>query len=455
MLLDHLYSRGGYEERMPTFLDVFAGCGGLSLGLVNAGWTGLAAIESSPMAFRTFQHNFLGPNAISGYSWLKWLPEAPIGIEDLVGNYRTQLAMLKGNVDLIAGGPPCQGFSLAGRRKTSDQRNRLFNDYLQVVDIVTPKVLIIENVSGFANDFKRTEKGKDGTVLTGELYNAHVALKSGLEKLGYRCFFEVNLMARDFGVPQLRPRYINLAVRRDIADGQPDGPFPFLKTEARERVLNAHALPLDRPITLEEAISDLLFEHGTAPVVFPRKQVFRMGCYGPATSIFQQVMRKKPDGSSFRIGELADSHRFPNHKPETVRRFRRIISQYAQGKQLKRSEIRELDLRKHRIASLSPSLPCNTLTSLPDDLVHYHEPRVPTVREYARIQSFPDFFEFKDEYTTGGGRRRMTVPRYTQIANAVPPLLAQAIGLTLRELYCGEIFLGKHDREKIACLAGS
>ena len=77
---------------------------------------------------------------------------------------------------------------------------------------------------------------------------------------------------------------------------------------------------------------------------------------------------------------------------------------------------------------------CPTVTSIPDDLIHYKEPRIPTVREVARIQSFPDWYEFKGKYTTGGERRKLEVPRYTQVANAVPPLFAEQVGVVLREL---------------------
>ena len=91
-------------------------------------------------------------------------------------------------------------------------------------------------------------------------------------------------------------------------------------------------------------------------------------------------------------------------------------------------------LKKRSVTVTKSDTICPTATSIPDDLIHYSEPRIPTVREVARIQSFPDWYEFKGKYTTGGDRRKVDVPRYTQVANAVPPLFAEQVGLVLKEL---------------------
>jgi DNA (cytosine-5)-methyltransferase 1 len=99
-------------------------------------------------------------------------------------------------------------------------------------------------------------------------------------------------------------------------------------------------------------------------------------------------------------------------------------------------ERKHYDLRKRSATVLSSSQPAPTVTSIPDDLVHYAEPRVLTVRECARLQTFPDSFEFRGPYTTGGRKRRFELPRYTQVANAVPPLFAEQIGLAWKEVLC-------------------
>ncbi|MBO9682856.1 MAG: DNA cytosine methyltransferase, partial [Flavisolibacter sp.] len=107
-----------------TYIDLFAGCGGLSLGLHEAGWQGLFAVEKNLHAFQTLKHNLIDKK--SHFNWPDWLTKDgepyPLDINDVIKNFKTQLADLKGKVDLVAGGPPCQGFSMAGRRKESDQR---------------------------------------------------------------------------------------------------------------------------------------------------------------------------------------------------------------------------------------------------------------------------------------------------------------------------------------------
>jgi DNA (cytosine-5)-methyltransferase 1 len=103
--------------------------------------------------------------------------------------------------------------------------------------------------------------------------------------------------------------------------------------------------------------------------------------------------------------------------------------------QLNSADRTRLGLKKTCVVPLDPSRPSHTLTTLPDDIIHYSEPRILTVREYARIQSVPDWFEFKGQYTTGGDRRVRKVPRYTQAGNAVPPLLAEALGRAIGQLH--------------------
>src|SRR5436190_1634623 len=102
------------------YIDLFAGCGGLSLGLSKAGWKGLFAIEKSKDAFLTLRHNLIEQN--SHFDWPAWLPQTTHDINTVIRRFRSQLNNLKGKVDLITGGPPCQGFSTAGRREENDKR---------------------------------------------------------------------------------------------------------------------------------------------------------------------------------------------------------------------------------------------------------------------------------------------------------------------------------------------
>jgi DNA (cytosine-5)-methyltransferase 1 len=146
------------------------------------------------------------------------------------------------------------------------------------------------------------------------------------------------------------------------------------------------------------------------------------GHYGPQTSDYQRLLHSNMNG------ELADSHRFAKHRPETVEKFKWFLKNCDKGKKLEQDERGDYANKKHMVYILSPLQPAPTVTTLPDDLLHYSEPRILTVREMARLQSFPDWFEFKGKYTTGGDRRTKECPRYTQVGNAVPPLLAEALG---------------------------
>jgi DNA (cytosine-5)-methyltransferase 1 len=112
-----------------------------------------------------------------------------------------------------------------------------------------------------------------------------------------------------------------------------------------------------------------------------------------------------------------------------------------------------LGMLKHRTVPMHPGKPAPTLTTLPDDILHYDEPRILTVREYARLQSFPDWFRFKGKYTTGGQSRRTECPRYTQVGNAVPPLLGRAIGDGLLSWWSHEARAQMHTEPRVVGLA--
>lgn len=146
------------------FVDLFAGCGGLSLGLMSAGWKGLFAVEQDSIAFETLKHNLVDgqPNCPFQYIWPSWLEKTPIEISHFIKLHRKELAALKDKVDLLAGGPPCQGFSLAGRRKSNDPRNELFKHYVELVKILQPSFLLLENVKGISVAFRKPAKGKNG-----------------------------------------------------------------------------------------------------------------------------------------------------------------------------------------------------------------------------------------------------------------------------------------------------
>ena len=123
------------KTRKPTFIDLFSGCGGLSLGLMESGWQGIFAIEKTTDAFLTLKHNLIDGSRHK-FQWPDWLPKENMEVQQRLATYRTQLESLKGKVDLIAGGPPCQGFSNAGKRNPNDPRNKLAEQYIEVVKII-------------------------------------------------------------------------------------------------------------------------------------------------------------------------------------------------------------------------------------------------------------------------------------------------------------------------------
>ena len=134
------------------YIDIFAGCGGLSTGLLNAGWKGLFAIEKNADAFSTLKYNLIDNK--EHFLWPTWLPVQECDINELLKEYEEELQSLQGKVTLVAGGPPCQGFSMAGKRDKNDQRNKLVKSYIKFIKLVLPEVIIFENVHGFTVYFK-------------------------------------------------------------------------------------------------------------------------------------------------------------------------------------------------------------------------------------------------------------------------------------------------------------
>lgn len=406
------------------FVDVFAGCGGLSLGLLNAGWVGRFAVEKNRDAFNTLAENLIRSKRCS-FSWPKWLPQKACTTARLLGKYGSRLAQLKGKVDLLAGAPPCQGFSLAGRRLYSDPRNVLFEQYLDIVRKVEPRFLLVENVQGFALPFRKNSKRADHNKTYAEI------LRERLQRLGYTVFYEL-VNFSEYGVPQNRNRFILVAIRNgDAAIERLGGNSPFEKLRSRRKAfLQSKSLRTSGPISARHAIADLEVK-GKSLVAAPDQEIsgFRQIEYSRmrSRSPFVALMRKGAEGTP-------DSIRLPRHGLATIRQFKRIMATCTRGQSLNDSDRSRLGIKKQALTPLHPELPASTITTLPDDIVHYSEPRILTVRENARLQTFPDWFRFTGNYTTGGKERRSACPRYTQVGNAVPPLFAEAIGRVLKDL---------------------
>ncbi|WP_416867875.1 MAG: DNA cytosine methyltransferase [Imperialibacter sp.] len=400
-----------------TYIDLFAGCGGLSLGLHLSGWKGLFAIEKNKDAFSTLEHNLL--NKKKHFEWPGWLPQTNHDINAILKSHSEELSRLKDQVDLVVGGPPCQGFSSAGKRYEQDERNKLIDSYIKFIRIVQPKMIFFENVRGFTQQFDRNK-------VKGRIYSQYVTMalkRKVIDCVGYKVHGQLINFA-EYGVPQKRTRFILVGIRRDIAASvNPELFFNRLKND-REKFLVSKGLSITT--SLNEAISDLLYSHGQTES--PDSRGFKAGVYGVAGSGYQKYLRAQNSC------EIPDSHRFPNHKELTIKRFQHILLNAPKNKTLSEDLKKAYGIKKHTVIPLAGNMPASTITTLPDDYLHYSEPRIFTVREYARIQSFKDWYEFKGKYTTGGKMRTQEVPRYSQIGNAIPPLFGEQVGRVLSQM---------------------
>lgn len=394
-----------------TYIDLFSGCGGLSLGLHNAGWKGAFAIEKSEDAFKTLEHNLIKKK--KHFDWPNWLEQKHHDINEILKNHSENLISLRGKIDLVAGGPPCQGFSMAGRRIENDSRNDLINSYIKFIELVEPKLIFFENVKGFTLGFKNNDT-------KGIAYSTYVLDK--LQSLGYSVKGQLIDFSK-FGIPQKRTRFILVGIQNDYLNENlkisKDTFFEEIKNNKEKFLINKKLIVSP---TLENAISDLLQSNGQIESETPN---FKAGVYGKITSEYQKYVRKYVKNES-----KVDSHRFAKHTDLVKNRFKIALDE-----NLSSSKFRErFQLKKSSTKILEANKPTPTITTLPDDYIHYCEPRIMTVREYARIQSFPDTYEFKGKYTTGGKRRIEEVPRYSQIGNAIPPLFGEQAGLILKQL---------------------
>jgi DNA (cytosine-5)-methyltransferase 1 len=405
-----------------NYVDLFSGCGGLSLGLAKAGWDGLFAIEKDAMAFETLQKNLI--NSDGPYShfrqWPTWLPKKNHNIKEFLANslYRDRLTKLKESVPLMVGGPPCQGFSVGGARREHDERNELVFDYLEAAALVEPDMLMIENVEGMARAFKTALGNQEESVL-------HTVLEQ-LGKMGYSAGYFV-AKAIDAGVPQDRKRVITLGVKKQlIGNINPakllEAGYKKFGTEIRKK----HSLSLNRPTSIGEAIDDL---SGDEYAQCPDSPKFSTARYLEPNSNYQVLMRM-----GISDGELPNSHRFSNHGENVLALYEKALRTQKPGR-LSKTFLRDNNTKTQKKFLMGKEICASTLTTHPDEHIHYKYPRNVSLREMARLQSFPDDFIFHGRYTLNGERRKLDVSRCAQIGNAIPVLMGQALGLSLNDLY--------------------
>lgn len=354
------------KNRKPTLIDLFAGCGGISAGFDMAGFESMFACDFWPPSCLTFKHNFPHRTHFEG------------DVKDLD---EKKLSEFIGKVDVVAGGPPCQGFSFAGKQWVDDPRNRLFVEFIRIISIVKPKYVVMENVPPIL------------TLASGRFLKEIIA---EYNKNGYQVKANI-LNARYYGVPQERKRAVFLAWR----DGLPEPDYPKPK-----------ALPY---VTSKEAISDLERES------FLEMQPYR----SHAHSEYQKWARIR-------------SRLLHNHVGTEISLLNcRRASEVKQGGSEKglpnwlKLKSRRINPKLKNIATgfrrLQANKAANTIikaSGLESQPLHYKFNRQLTVRELARLSSFPDSFIFLGSTRDQKG----------QIGNAVPPLLAFAIAKEIKKV---------------------
>lgn len=430
---------------MPYAIDLFCGAGGCSEGLIQSGFHILFSSDISEMVEKTYvnRHEQLG--LIQGKN--TWFERRDI--RELTGSdikkHISELEIFKNKeipeIYLIMGGPSCQGFSRAGRRDKSDPRNMLFGEYVRVVNEIHPKYIILENVEGFMDMQFLGYKGITGIEYPDGSVTPDI-LKSELNEIGYETLEPRILNAADYGVPQRRNRVIFIGYKKGLK--QPQYPAP---THGPENY-----------ISLEEAIGDLIIDKEIKEMVNPSPSTYQNKSKEGRTpslngepiaskKILNNEVSKQTDivkerFSLFKQGETGTALRkrifeegidLSGHKAliqlccEKLNLSKQEVVSKFKDKNVSKEYLDVLLTKKNIRQRWAPDQPSATIVTIADDYISPWENRTFTVREMARCQSFDDSFEFLGKRTTGGLKRRVEVPQYTQVGNAVPPLLAKAL----------------------------
>lgn len=461
----------GGQEMKHLVVDLFSGAGGMSEGILQAGFHIVFSSDKSSEVEKTYTNRHEQLGYIQGVN----THFERMDICDLTGEFilnsvknlkcfKDKDILNKDNViDVIFGGPPCQGFSRSGKRDPNDPRNFLFREYIRIISELKPKYVVMENVEGML-DMQIYIKG-----ISGEEYeNCKVPdiLKKEFDILGYNTLDIKLLDASDYGVPQSRKRAIFMAGLKGLP--MPKYPEP---THVQNKVTLLEAIgDLIQDKNLRRKMNNQLTEYqkkskeGRTPnilgmtlsvndkinhefsnhtkVVQERFSIYRPG--EDANAVRRRIKQEGIDISKyenlkkyildeikkvFQSGNIIDNedlikgYNNPNYIVETLKSpdCSDILIDFLLTKKNSRTK---LDSQK-------PSL---TVLTIPDDYISPFENRVLSVREMARLQSFDDSFEFLGKRTTGGERRKLEVPQYTQVGNAVPPLLARAVAMEIKRV---------------------
>tara|TARA_Y200000002_G_C22688209_1_gene666876 strand:+ start:5635 stop:6885 length:1251 start_codon:yes stop_codon:yes gene_type:complete len=405
-------------------IDLFAGCGGLSLGLEKAGFKPVYVNELNPDALETYLMNreefpYLRDHKFHSNDIKECINEKRF-FSKLKSNLKKQHGTSE--VDLICGGPPCQGFSGIGHRKSySVEKKKLPSNYLYkdmafFIEKLKPKIFLFENVQGLLFS-KWTKEGKKGEIWE-DVLNTFKSIK------GYNVKFKL-VKAKEYGVPQNRPRIILVGIRKDIIE----------HVTSEDDAVESGFLPegdYDYP-DLEEALSDL--DEKKYPLGGKTEKYLK----DPKT-IWQRNIRKDKKNKTLLKGAVLTEQEYSKHSKSTVERLSAIMDN--NGVVPEKYENKKFSIKwlPKKWGNLGPNM---TITSSPDDFIHYSKPRIPTVRECARLQTFPDYYKFSGKRTTGGIRRagnprvgnfHRELPKYTQIGNAVPVKMAEEFGKHFKKI---------------------
>jgi len=408
--------------RKLNFIDLFAGCGGLSLGLELAGFEPLFVNELSPDAMNTYLDNrkVSHPLLFSKYhvNDIKTLVKNKGKlVEDLINGFRTDYSVNAklGEIDLLVGGPPCQGFSGIGHRRSYSvdkeqlPSNFLYQDMAFMIHKLKPKIFLFENVRGLLNS-KWTSDG-----IKGEIWED---VKKTFESIpNYRVQHKL-VFAKEYGVPQNRPRVLLVGIRKDLA----------IKPNPEQTSGGFLPEPIGGYPDLIDLLGDLVdtnYLNGGITEKYPSS----------AKTEIQKWLRTDPyTNKVYPKGHIISEQEYSNHNKDVITKFTFMLKNNGEISDEMKTKKFAQRLLQERWDKNGPNI---TATSLADDYVHFCQPRVLTVREWARLQTFPDWYKFSGKRTTGGIRRAgnpkdglfdREVPKYTQIGNAVPVLLAKTVG---------------------------
>jgi len=373
MANSHSHALTGKNLARHAVVALFCGAGGFSEGFREAGFQIVAGVDTNTAALRTYARNF--PEAIT----------LNIDMADnTADNYRRIRDAAGESIDVVIGGPPCQGISLSGPRKLCDPRNRLLLAFVDMVNRIRPEAFILENVPGVAGLFNGQYKD---------------LLLASVDQTEYTVAVSV-LLAADYGVPQLRRRFFLVGLRNAQAK------FCFPSPTHHPRASIFGATNGQRYVTCHDALSDL---PPLASDIGSEKQEYAT----PPQSDYQRCVRK---GSQAVFNHIAARH------GDKVRSTIRLV---APGRNYRDLPEHLRETRRFHVAwtRMDGQAPAPTIDTGHRHHFHYLYDRVPTVREHARLQSFPDRFVFEGSKTQ----------QFAQVGNAVPPLLAHALAGSLKE----------------------